>query len=70
MDSKSASRASSFPGGEELEKRGVTPDIKCLPTGEQLHQKQDMCRALAYSLARKALSLPEESNNKIEIKPN
>jgi len=59
-----------FPGGEELEKRGVTPDIKCLPTGEQLHQKQDMCRALAYSLARKALSLPEESNNKIEIKPN
>jgi carboxyl-terminal processing protease len=58
-----------FPGGEELEKRGVTPDIKCLPTREQLLQKQDMCRALAYSLARKALSLPEESDNKIEIKP-
>ena len=59
-----------FPGGEELEKRGVTPDIKCLPTGEQLHQKQDMCRALAYSLARKALALPEDSDKKIEIKPN
>jgi carboxyl-terminal processing protease len=56
-----------FPGGEELEKRGVTPDIKCLPSGEQLHQKQDVCRALAYSLARKALGLPEETEKKIAI---
>jgi len=59
-----------FPGSEELENRGVTPDIKCLPTGDQLRQKQDMCRSLAYVLARKALALPEEPDKTVDIKPN
>ncbi len=48
-----------FPGGEELEGRGVTPDHACIPTGEQLREGQDPCRALAISFARKALGIPE-----------
>ncbi|MFY9562514.1 MAG: S41 family peptidase [Terriglobales bacterium] len=48
-----------FPDGEILENRGVAPNQVCLPTGQDLHEKRDPCRALAVRMARKALSLPE-----------
>ena len=50
-----------FPGGEELEKKGVTPDHLCIPTGEHLREEKDPCRALAYTLARQKLGLPEKT---------
>jgi len=49
-----------FPGGEELEKQGVTPDQACVPTGHDLLEKSDPCLYLARKLARKSLGLPEE----------
>ncbi|MBI2957174.1 MAG: PDZ domain-containing protein, partial [Acidobacteria bacterium] len=49
-----------FPGGEELEKRGITPDHFCLPTEDDLRAELDPCHALAYLLARRALGLPDE----------
>lgn len=52
-----------FPGGEELEGQGVTPDRLCIPTGEQLREGRDPCRSLALALAREALGLPP----KVEI---
>lgn len=52
-----------FPGGEELEGKGVTPDRQCIPTGEQLREGRDPCRGLALALAREALGLPP----KVEI---
>jgi C-terminal processing protease CtpA/Prc len=46
-----------LPDGEELEKRGVTPDRICMPTGADLREGDDPCMALAESLAREALGL-------------
>lgn len=50
-----------FPGGEELEKRGVTPDHACIPTAEQLREEKDLCRGMALAMARKTLGLPEST---------
>lgn len=47
-----------FPGGEELEKKGVTPDVMCLPTGADLAAGKDPCLTRAYVMAREALKLP------------
>ena len=59
-----------FPGGEQLEGLGVTPDVPCVPSEGDLRAERDTCRALALSLARKALGLPEtgaaETEKKIE----
>ncbi len=49
-----------LPGGEELEGRGVVPDIYCVPSGEELRGKHDRCRTLAHFQARLALGLPEK----------
>lgn len=57
-----------FPGGEDLEKRGVTPDVTCIPTGEQLKAGQDVCRGVAYGMARTALGLPAKLDSKIDQK--
>lgn len=48
-----------FPDNEELEGKGVTPDIQCLPTGDQMREKKDPCIAKAVSLARVKLGLGE-----------
>jgi carboxyl-terminal processing protease len=44
-----------FPGGEELEKRGVTPDQTCIPTAEDLVADRDPCFDLAVRLAKEKL---------------
>jgi carboxyl-terminal processing protease len=49
-----------LPGGEDLEKKGVTPEHKCIPTGEDLHRDHDPCLQVAIRMARKAIGLPEE----------
>jgi C-terminal processing protease CtpA/Prc len=45
-----------FPRGEELEKRGVTPDHACIPSGDDLRKDRDPCKDVALDLARKAIS--------------
>jgi len=55
-----------LPDGEDLEKRGVTPDVTCIPTAEQLKAGQDVCRAVAHTMAQVALGLPARQNDKIE----
>jgi carboxyl-terminal processing protease len=45
-----------FPDGEELEKRGVTPDVMCLPTQEDLAAGRDTCLIKAQQLASEKLS--------------
>lgn len=59
-----------FPGGEELENRGVTPDHLCLPSSEDLREGRDPCRALAFSLARKALGPSEQPTGESKQKKN
>ncbi len=49
-----------FPDGEELEGRGVTPDISCLPSVEDLRQERDPCLNRAYQLARESLKQTDD----------
>ena len=44
-----------FPDGQELEKRGVTPDHLCLPSESDLREDHDPCLDLALDLARKRI---------------
>jgi C-terminal processing protease CtpA/Prc len=57
-----------FPDGTELEKNPVTPDISCLPTGDELREDRDRCFFLAMGMARKSLGLPEAMPKKDEGK--
>jgi carboxyl-terminal processing protease len=47
-------------GGEELENRGVTPDVLCVPTGDDLAQHRDPCLREAVKVARRKLQMPDE----------
>lgn len=49
-----------LPGGEELEHHGVTPDVPCLPTGDDLLAHRDPCLARAFMVAREKAGLPAE----------
>lgn len=44
-----------FPDGQELEKRGVTPDQPCIPTAEDLTAERDTCLGLALRLAEEKI---------------
>jgi C-terminal processing protease CtpA/Prc len=46
-----------FPGGEDLEGNGVTPDIKCLPSPEDLGQSRDVCYGVALAALEKQLGI-------------
>ena len=48
-----------LPSGEELEGRGVVPDMKCLPTVEDLSRGVDICLDQAVGLATKSLPQAE-----------
>lgn len=56
-------------GGERLEKVGVTPDVPCLPTAEDLREHVDSCRHVAEAMARKALGLPEKEDKPAAASP-
>jgi len=45
-----------FPDGKELEKVGVTPDVMCIPTAEDLVAKRDPCRDLAVTTLKTKLA--------------
>jgi hypothetical protein len=40
-----------FPGNEDLEKKGVTPDQLCLPASTDLAAGKDPCKDKAYAIA-------------------
>jgi C-terminal processing protease CtpA/Prc len=45
-----------FPDGKDLEKVGVTPDMMCIPTAEDLAAKRDPCLGLAMATLKAKLS--------------
>jgi carboxyl-terminal processing protease len=47
-----------LPNGDEIEGKGVTPDVLCNPTGDDMREKRDVCLDKAYAQAREALHLP------------
>jgi C-terminal processing protease CtpA/Prc len=51
-----------FPDNEELEGKGVAPDVSCIPNGDQMRQDQDVCLSKAIQLAKEKLGI--KSNDK------
>jgi carboxyl-terminal processing protease len=57
-----------FPDGEELEGKGVKPDVYCVPTGEDMREDRDPCVQKALSLAREKLGVkPKIAENKVTV---
>lgn len=54
-----------LPGGEELEHHGITPDVPCVPTAEDLHGNADPCLVKAVSVAREKAKLPPLSEKSL-----
>lgn len=58
-----------LPNGEKLEKVGVTPDVLCLPTGDDLRNGKDPCLEKAVSTARKLAgkdeTLPDSTRTEV-----
>jgi len=48
-----------LPDGQELEDRGVLPDVACVPTEEDLRLSRDPCLEKALILARRAVTPAE-----------
>ena len=63
-----------FTNGDNLEGKGVAPDIKCLPTQQDIQNRRDVCFRRALFEARKALGITappkqnEEDGSKEEDK--
>jgi C-terminal processing protease CtpA/Prc len=41
-----------LPDGEVLEKKGIAPDVRCIPTQEDMREKRDPCLAMAMKMAK------------------
>jgi C-terminal processing protease CtpA/Prc len=54
-----------FPNNEDLEGRGVTPDQKCLPSADDLHEERDVCYSAAVALLKKQLGVPDKEQSKV-----
>lgn len=59
-----------LPNGEELEGKGVTPDVICNPSGDDMHEKRDVCLDKGVALAREALHLPTSSQKPAVLQPS
>jgi carboxyl-terminal processing protease len=54
-----------FPDGEELEGKGVKPDVYCVPTGDDMREDKDPCLQKALDLAREKLGIkPHVAENR------
>src|SRR5260221_1153532 len=56
-----------LPSGDEIEGKGVTPDVPCNPTGDDLREGHDVCLNLAMAKAREALHLPPSEKQIIHL---
>ena len=59
-----------FPGGEELEHHGVSPDVPCLPTNDDLLARRDPCLNRAFLIAHQKAGLPAELPSALTKKIN
>jgi len=55
-----------MPDGSELEDNGVIPDVKCLPTENDLREGNDPCLKKALQLAREAAQPNASATGKTE----
>jgi C-terminal peptidase prc len=52
-----------FPDNSELEAKGVSPDVMCIPTGDEMREGRDPCVGKALALARTKIGIAEEKEN-------
>jgi C-terminal peptidase prc len=58
-----------LPNGDEVEGKGISPNIVCNPSGQDMHDTNDVCLKTAIASARDALHLTPAENRKIELQP-
>src|SRR5262249_47510460 len=58
-----------LPNGDEVEGKGITPDIACIPTGADMREKKDVCLATAVVKAREALHLAPADQKALVLDP-
>lgn len=46
-----------LPNGDEIEGKGVRPDMSCIPSGDDMREKRDVCFDLTVAKAREVLHL-------------
>jgi C-terminal peptidase prc len=59
-----------LPDGDEIEGKGVTPDVLCNPTGDDMREKHDVCLDKAVAKAREALHLPPATPKTPTLEPS
>jgi carboxyl-terminal processing protease len=50
-----------MPDGQELEGHGVNPDIKCVPSASEIHERRDTCLDKALTLAKQSIMKTAQS---------
>lgn len=59
-----------LPNGDEIEGKGVTPNVQCNPTGDDMREKRDVCLGAAIAKAREALHLPPAEKKPVALEPS
>ena len=58
-----------LPNGDEIEGKGLKPDIPCNPTGDDMREKHDVCLDVTVAKAREALHLPPAAPKRADLEP-
>ncbi len=58
-----------LPNGDEIEGKGVKPDIACNPTGDDMREKHDVCLDATLVEAREALHLAPGAPKPADLEP-
>lgn len=58
-----------LPNGDEIESKGVIPDVPCNPSGDDMREKRDVCLDAAIAKAREALHLPPAAQKPVGLEP-
>ena len=53
-----------FPENEEIEGKGIIPDVSCTPNGDQMRQEDDVCLSKTIQLAKEKLGLKSTETDK------
>lgn len=55
-----------FPDNEEIEGKGITPDVYCIPTGDQMRLQDDACLAKTIGLAKEKLGIKSKGSEQLK----
>jgi carboxyl-terminal processing protease len=58
-----------LPNGDEIEAKGVNPDVACNPSGDDMRERRDVCLDVAVARAREALHLAPVAPRPVDLEP-